>query len=233
MKKFILALALVLGLIGTASAEVIEKQQHRDWESFILTFDGGACARMTTILGSNMLAVDIHPRSRQYPYGMYQVKLMEILQGSQKENWEMMVPITLSGKMRVDARTIYDVRFDFSLEGDILFANLGGEFNTTLVEEAKRGLRLHLRVDSPREGKQPGLATFSLMGFTAAYNRCMSLMPLLERMATPAPAPVPQSDPFSDFGKAPTPKKAKPPVPPAPAYEDVPRPEYRNAVTFM
>jgi hypothetical protein len=237
MKKLIIALALILGCLfsGSASADIIEKQKHRDWESFILTFNGGSCARMTTTVGNTMLAVDIHPKSAQFPYGMYQVKMMEILHGQQKAGWEMMVPITLHGKMRVDARTIYEVRFDFSLEGDILFANLGGEFNTTLVDEAMRGLRLHLRINSPKAGGNPAIATFSLMGFTAAYNRCMNLMPLLERMSAPAPAPAPQADPFAGFGKAPAPQKAEPSVPvPTPSQEALPKPEYRDAnVVFM
>lgn len=235
MKKFLFLFITFLCLVSTASAEIIEKQRHKDWDSFILTFNGGSCARMTTTVGNTMLAVDIHPRSAQFPYGMYQVKMMEILHGQQKAGWEMMVPITLHGKMRVDSRTIYEVRFDFSLEGDILFANLGGEFNTTLVDEAMRGLRLHLRINSPKAGGNPAIATFSLMGFTAAYNRCMNLMPLLERMSAPAPAPTPKADPFAGFGKAPAPQKAEPSVPvPTPSQEALPKPEYRDAnVVFM
>lgn len=229
MKKLILTLLItLLTFAGNASAEIIEKQRHKDWESFILTFDGGVCARMSTLSPPTLLIVDIFPRSAQYPSGMYQVKFIEPQNAQQKANLEMMVPFSLGGKMRVDQRSIYDVTFDFSMLDNLLFVNLGGQFGQTLVDEAKRGRELFVRIDPVRKGANPTLTKFSLMGFTAAYNRCMSLLPLLERMTSPAPAP--QVDPFADFGTPPAPKKMKPAEPPV---NDTPKPEYRNAVSYM
>lgn len=236
MKKFLFLLVTFLCLVSTASAEIIERQRHKDWESFILTFEDGVCARMTTFVEPSIFVVDIFPKSERYPYGMYQVKIIEPQTDEQKANWEMVLPLSLGGKMRVDSRSIYDVRFDFSMTNNVLFINLGGEFGQTLVDEAKRGRSLFLRINPVRKEGNPVLLKFSLMGFTAAYNRCMSLIPLLERMSAPVPAPAPKKDPFADFGKIPAPQKTEPVAPPAPApqYDNVPRPEFRDAnVVFM
>lgn len=180
--------AVFLCALSQAQAEILEQRRHRDWTSFILTSPGGAVARMTTRDNGTMLAIDI------VPGGKYFIKLLEYVPAAERGAYDMLNGLTLPGKMRVDRRRMYDVRFMFQVLDEALVVSLAGEFNDTLLQEARKGSVIRMKVGMD----EPIFAGFSLMGFSAALDRCMSLARMLERLDPPdsdyfdEPSPAPR-----------------------------------------
>ena len=178
MKKILTAFvmaAVFCCMLSQARAEILEEQRHRDWNSFILTTPEGGMARMTTMDSGTMLAIDM------VPGGGYFIRLLEYLPDVESGAYDVLDGVTLPGKMRVDRRRMYDVRFMFHVRGDTLVVGLAGEFNETLLQEARRGAVLRMKVGM----EEPIFASFSLMGFSAALDRCMRLTRILESLDPP------------------------------------------------
>ena len=142
---------------------------------------------MTTMDNGTMLAIDI------VPGGTYFIKLLEYVPAAERGSYDMLNGLTLPGKMRVDRRRMYDVRFMFQVQDEVLVVNLAGEFHETLLQEARRGSALRMMLGT----EDPLYVRFSLMGFSAALERCRRLSQILERLAPP------DSDYFDETSPAP------------------------------
>ena len=170
MKRILLVLVVMVSLFSSlpAEAEVLELKKHKDWSSFVLVTPTRMAARMTTMQGGTMLAIDVEPASSG---STWSIKMLEYLSGDSREFMEGMGNFSRYGQMRVDRRTTYDVRFDFYVQSDVLIIEMGGQFHDIFLREASKGAVLRIKI----EDLEPIYAKFSLQGFTAALNRCMDL----------------------------------------------------------
>ena len=78
---------------------------------------------------------------------------------------------SLYGRMRVDKGRLYDVRFDFRAQDDVLIIAMSGNFHESFLYEASHGSLLRVKVDDA----DPVFLRFSLDGFEEAFSRCMKL----------------------------------------------------------
>ena len=180
--------AVLLCAFAQAQAEILEQQRHRDWMSFILTTPDGGIARMTTMDGATMLAIDILPGNK------YSIKLLEYVSDEERRDYAFADRLRMPGKMRVDRKSTYDVVFRFYLDENALVGSLSGAFHERLLEEARKGSVLRMMIGT----EDPLYVRFSLMGFSAALERCERLSQILEQVAPPdsdyfdEPSPAPR-----------------------------------------
>ena len=171
MKRILLALVVLVSLFSSlpAGAEVLDSQTHKDWSSFVLATPTRRVARMTTMQGGTMLAIDVEPSSSSR--STWSIKMLEYLSGDSREFLEGVGTFSRYGQMRVDRRTTYDVRFDFYVQNDVIIIEMGGQFHDIFLREAAKGSVLRIKI----EDAEPIYVKFSLQGFTAALKRCMML----------------------------------------------------------
>lgn len=190
MKKAMAAVCFLMMLFCSpfpAAAEILDFQSHQDWHSFIVNDPQGSVARMITRDGKTIMVLDVETG------GEYRISLLETVPEDDQNMLDFLEGMELSGKMRVDKRTMYDVSFRLhAMEGG-LRAELLGIFHEQLLAEARKGSMLRMKVDTV----EPLYLSFSLRGFSAALNRCMKLSRIIEKMNPPDSEYF--NDPSPDF----------------------------------
>ena len=201
MQKFIIALALVVGVLGVSGvrAEVLEEKKVKEWSSAIIKEDQYAITRIATVSAdkSAYFAVDFFP-------GFCDAGRMKLLvpnEKTKKDTNRAKIP----GSLRVDTNDIIDISFLGYAEEKLLIFEIEGATGERIFSDALKGqiLRFQMR---PATGDKI-YSRFSLQGFTAAYERARTLCDILragimkdgeeEKYFKPAP-PTNSSHPKSE-----------------------------------
>ncbi len=173
MKSMGLAVLAVMTVLMTLSlpasaVEILEERTHGDWNSFIVATPSDAVARMTTTQDATMLAIDV----RSGPsLSSWSIRMLENLSPEDRAHADFADGFFLYGQMRVDKGRLYDVRFDFRAQDDVLIIAMSGNFHESFLYEASHGSLLRVKVDDA----DPVFLRFSLDGFEEAFSRCMKL----------------------------------------------------------
>lgn len=172
LKKIILTLFVVLiSLVSIfpANAEVLRKQTHKRWSSFILANDGTQNPRIATINNNEIaLTVDFYKDN----YGNYSYVVSVIIPDNENKYKDTSY-IVRDMQVRVDNKPIQYINSRVSHSNGGWFLEFGKGLADSFLEQAKKGhtIRIKLMLDDPL------YFSYSLSGFTAAYNRAMSLFP--------------------------------------------------------
>ena len=173
MKKIIVALALVVGVLGVSGvrAEVLEEKKVKEWSSAIIKEDQYAITRIATVSAdkSAYFAVDFFP-------GLCNAGRMKLLvpnEKTKKDTNRAKIP----GSLRVDTNDIIDISFLGYAEEKLLIFEIEGTTGERVFNDALRGQNLRFQM-RPENGEKI-YSRFSLQGFTAAYERARTLCDIL------------------------------------------------------
>lgn len=173
MKKIIVALALVVGVLGASGvrAEVLEEKKVKDWSSAIIKEDQYAITRIATVSADKAayFAVDFFP-------GLCNAGRMKLLvpnEKTKKDTNRAKIP----GSLRVDTNDIIDISFLGYAEEKLLIFEIEGTTGERVFNDALRGQNLRFQM-RPENGEKI-YSRFSLQGFTAAYERARTLCDIL------------------------------------------------------
>ena len=168
MKRLWGALLAVLLLAPAARGEMIGVQNHRQWQSFIVQEGSTAVGRMMTMDSSEevLLVVDFVPsQCGGIP------RFIVPARGTVPEQKTS----RLRGKFRIDTQPIHDVTYMLYPSTDAYIIEIEGAYGNQIFQEAVRGTTVRFRFESPRASQKDVYIRFSLMGFTAAWQRASSL----------------------------------------------------------
>ena len=193
------AVFMLCSAFRASAWELIDLQTHENWASCILSSPGEAVVRMLTEDDGTLLALDMYPDRSGKTRGSWQLKLVETVLPEDRKALDALLPRSLSGQMRVDRQATHDVLFHFSLEEDLLVIRVAGQFHSSFIKEAKKGSVVRMKMGDDSDAIYAG---FSLRGFTAALNRCLELMELVDSLSPP------HSD-FFDEPEAPRPSSRR------------------------
>lgn len=170
MKKSILLffLAVIMATSGTASAEMLEVTHHNKWMSFILTDGQNTITRMSTVSasGNSLLVLDFLPGNCGFG--------IPRLLGPAKGFPNGSPAVSISGSLRIDQKPIQSITGDMTVENETFFINVHGIDGYAMLRDAMTGTTARIKING-YQGSQDIYERYSLMGFTAAYNRAQKL----------------------------------------------------------
>ena len=177
MKKSILLffMAVIMAMSGTASAEMLEPVQHNKWMSFILTDGKRTVTRISTQSASVSSTLVLNFASGNCGFGIPQI----IFSANGVPNGSS-VPI--SGSLRIDQKPIKPFTGEMSAENGFFFINIHGIDGYSMLRDAMTGTTVRIKIDGGQSG-QDIYERYSLMGFTAAYNRAQKLCSVMGNSA--------------------------------------------------
>lgn len=173
IKKFLMstltmALLLLLFSFDVAQASMSRTKWHKQWASFLLTNNGYATPRMCT--NSNYYGMNI---SFCIDYYKNQYLPMLILTKNSTNNNIDTKNYKIRVQARVDSNSIFYSEGTIDDSNGTRFIYLGNAFGERFINEAMKGYNFRIKIDMG-QGEDIPVIKFSLLGFTAAYNRVIN-----------------------------------------------------------
>lgn len=167
-KRLWVALLAVLLLAPAARGDLAGAQNHRQWPSVIVQEGSRAVGRMMTVDSSEevLLVVDVVPsQCGGIP------RLIVPARGAVPEQKTS----RLRGNFRVGTQPIQGVTYTMYPSTDTGVIAIERSCGNQIPQEAIRGTTVRFRFESPKASPKDGYLRFSLLGFTAAWQRASSL----------------------------------------------------------
>lgn len=178
MKKSILLffMAVIMAMSGTASAEMLEVTHHNRWMSFILTDGQNTITRMSTVSasGNSLLVLDFLPGNCGFGIPRLLGPAKGIPNGGPA--------VSINGSLRIDQKPIQSITGDMTFENETFFINVHGIDGYAMLRDAMTGTTARIKINGS-QSSQDVYERYSLMGFTAAYNRAQKLCGVLGNSA--------------------------------------------------
>ena len=203
MKRLFLLVVFLLSFVATpAFSELIATRKSGDWESFILLVDKTAVARMTTNNTDNTkeatLIISSFPNGCGAPF-------LQII-SCDKAYKDLGLDQIVTGAVRVDSRSVFDVHWKMNVEGSCVLYMLLSQNSPTIFKDFVAGKEVRFKIDFS-DGKRSLYKKFSLTGFTSAYKRTLTLCEEIRKTLTEKK----DSDFFEGEQRLPTPTKPSEP----------------------
>lgn len=145
-------------------AGVTLTKQHRDWNSFLLTNKGNAVPRMCTNDTNNyLISFCIDYNGNSY------TPLLIITKDGKHKNDRDTKQYEIQVQARVDSNPIFYSTGMIDDYNGTRFIYLGNAFGTRFIQEAADGYYFRIKINMG--GEDLPVIKYSLLGFTAAYNR--------------------------------------------------------------
>lgn len=161
-----LAIILTVSLATSSYGKIYSSRVHGNWESFIL--DSGEYGSIRIMTSSKQkdgsLVVDFYPN-------MCQIGYIKIIQ-SCPDCGDFSNTLKLHGESRIDRRAIQYTSYEVEMYDGFIFVNIAAEDGYKLLKDFKEGQTVRFKILI--NGK-PAYYRFSLIGFTAAYNRAYNI----------------------------------------------------------
>lgn len=170
MKKlWIVFLSITISLLSAhiTTAEIIEKRQHSRWTSFILNNTGQpTITRITTESASknSLLVIDFLPN-------ICGLGLLQII-GPAAGIPDKKFPI--SGSLRVDTKQIIPIQGMMNIENGTFFITIQDINQSATIRDCMTGTTIRIKLNG-QTASQNIYERYSLLGFTAAFNRSQKL----------------------------------------------------------
>lgn len=173
-------IVVYLFCVASAQAEIIDVKKHGQWKSCIFSMSGEQTVVMSCSgYHESSLHIQMFPRSEKNPIRKRELFMfVKSVSEDKLHDIRRAFPMTLKGQMRADMGKIYDTVFTFSLYDDNIFVSFPDSLTDALIREGQKGNTMRFKVDS---GNKHFFFKYSLIGFSAAYSRCLELLDRLER----------------------------------------------------
>ena len=169
MSTLPLALLLFLFSFDVAYAGMTHTKWHKQWVSFLLTNNGNTTPRMCT--NSNYYGLDI---TFCIDYiGEQYLPLLILTKNSKHKNDSDTKNYKIRVQARVDSNPIFYSEGMIDDSNGTRFIYLGNAFGARFIEEAIKGYNFRIKIDMGQGDDLP-VIKYSLLGFTAAYNRVVN-----------------------------------------------------------
>ncbi len=169
------------------ASTIKEPKKHNNWTSYIVENYEMTLVRICTIgTEKTSLCIDFAPNGEMF---------FEIFAPAPLSNVES-TEIQLSGAMRIDKRPVEACSFMYR-------ASVGTNYLTLAIrdisikkfaDQAVVGNTVRFKIDSLEAGAKDFYFRYSLLGFSAAFNRALDLARLLWKRPSPSPLPFKRND---------------------------------------
>ena len=158
-------------LSPSQAAQVFEQKLHRDWASLVLKEGNEAISKMVTQAAdkASFLTLDFYPSNCDVGIARMSFPFDAATRDGAKG--------TLRGSLRIDTNTIVDVSFQVNAEDGAMVFNIDGIYGERLFKAALNGREIRFKINLPNS--EPAYTRYSLMGFTAAYERAQNFCRLI------------------------------------------------------